>query len=186
MKEEHDNYLCTKYNKIFKDRYASMQNTCMVWGFEHGDGWFTIIDKLCSQIQGHIDWSRKARAGNLRFNRALSRALRGDMNPLARYYSYGSDEITDRGLKLANDVLKTAEYRKVGTAVPQVVATQVKEKFGTLRFYYDGGDAFIAGLVSMATSMTAVTCEECGVPGLQRGGGWIRTLCDEHAKDRKQ
>lgn len=64
--------------------------------------------------------------------------------------------------------------------VEQVVAVQIKEKFGTLRFYYDGGDDTIGGMVRMAESMSAVTCEECGSPGHQRSGGWIRTLCDKH------
>jgi hypothetical protein len=34
----------------------------------------------------------------------------------------------------------------------------------------------------MAESMSGVTCEVCGNVGRQRGGGWIRTLCDEHAE----
>lgn len=66
--------------------------------------------------------------------------------------------------------------------VRQVVATQVKEKFGTLRFYYDGGDDVIDGMVQLAESMSGVTCEECGKPGKSRSGGWIRTLCEEHTK----
>jgi len=61
--------------------------------------------------------------------------------------------------------------------VKQVVVQQVKEKFGTLRFYYTGGDEYIAGLVSMAESMSACTCESCGILGKQTGGGWIRTIC---------
>ena len=61
--------------------------------------------------------------------------------------------------------------------VPQVTLDQVKEKFGTLRFYYTGGDDYIRGLVSMAESMSAVTCEECGNPGEQTRGGWIKTIC---------
>lgn len=64
--------------------------------------------------------------------------------------------------------------------VTQVIAVQVKEKFGTLRFYYDGGDDKIDGMVRMAEAMSAVMCEECGAPGYQRSGGWIRTLCDTH------
>ena len=60
----------------------------------------------------------------------------------------------------------------------QVVADQVKEKFGTLRFYYTGGDETIEGMVSMAEGLTKKTCEDCGCPGSSRGGGWIRTLCD--------
>ena len=47
MNEELDKQLCEKYPKIFKMRNASMQETCMCWGFEHGDGWFDIIDAAC-------------------------------------------------------------------------------------------------------------------------------------------
>ncbi len=68
--------------------------------------------------------------------------------------------------------------------VPQVTLDQVKEKFGTLRFYYTGGDDVIDGMVRMAESMSGVTCETCGSPGQRRGGGWITTLCKEHAEAR--
>ena len=27
------------------------------------------------------------------------------------------------------------------------------------------------------------TCEDCGHPGTQRDGGWIRTLCDQHHEE---
>lgn len=70
--------------------------------------------------------------------------------------------------------------------VPQVVAVQVKEKFGGLRFYYEGGDDHIHGMVRMAESWAAVTCEECGAPGVARHGGWIKTLCDTHKKERDE
>lgn len=68
-----------------------------------------------------------------------------------------------------------------GQEVTQVTIDQVKEKFGTLRFYYTGGDEYIHGLVSMAEAMSGVTCETCGAPGHQQGGGWIKTLCEAHA-----
>jgi hypothetical protein len=69
---------------------------------------------------------------------------------------------------------------KDGEVVPQVVLEQVKEKFGTLRFYYRGGDDYIRGLVSMAESMSGITCETCGKPGTRTSGGWIKTACVEH------
>lgn len=68
--------------------------------------------------------------------------------------------------------------------VPQVVVMQIKEKFGTLRFYYDGGDQYILGLVSMAEEWADRTCEECGEVGSRRSGGWIKTLCDKHEAER--
>lgn len=71
---------------------------------------------------------------------------------------------------------------KKETVVQQVVADQVKEKFGGLRFYYTGGDERIMGLVLMAESWAARTCEVCGAPGRLRGKGWLYTACDIHTK----
>jgi hypothetical protein len=65
-----------------------------------------------------------------------------------------------------------------GEVVPQVTLDQVKEKFGTLRFYYTGGDDVIDGMVRMAESISGVTCEGCGNVGERRGGGWVHTFCD--------
>jgi hypothetical protein len=69
--------------------------------------------------------------------------------------------------------------------VPPVVVEQIKEKFGGLRFYYQGGDDTITGMVRMAESWAGHSCEECGAPGQQRSGGWIRTLCDHHEEQRQ-
>lgn len=143
MREELDKQLCEKYPKIFADRHKSMTETCMCWGFEHGDGWYNIIDRLCNNIQHHIDWVNGQRARLL------------ENNP--------------------HDV-------KIPEEVTQVVADQVKEKFGTLRFYYHGGDEYIHGLVAMAESMSGVTCEVCGEPGTTGGTGWIHTACKKHRR----
>lgn len=59
----------------------------------------------------------------------------------------------------------------------QVVAVQVKEKFGALRFYYNGGDSYVNGVVDMAALMSTATCEECGSPGSLNRSGWISCLC---------
>ncbi len=75
-------------------------------------------------------------------------------------------------------------------AIPEeispVVVAQIKEKFGGLRFYYDGGDDYVRGLVTMAELWADATCEECGKPGKSRTGGWVKTLCDEHDAERKK
>jgi hypothetical protein len=128
MKKELDEYLCKTYPKMMVNRNKPMTETTMCWGFECGDGWFTLLDQLMGNIQHHIDWKNRG----------------------------GAD------------------------AVVQVTLDQVKEKFGTLRFYYTGGDDYIDGLVRMAESMSGVICEECGKPGTQTSGGWIKTVCKEH------
>ena len=68
--------------------------------------------------------------------------------------------------------------------VPQVTVDQVKEKFGSLRFYFTGGDEYIRGMATMAESMSGVTCEQCGNPGSTVGRGWLTTLCEKHAEER--
>ena len=76
---------------------------------------------------------------------------------------------------------------------PQVEATQVKEKFGGLCFYYQinaGKEpnrehkcGYIAGLVSFAEFMSNKTCEECGsIDNVKQTKGWITTLCEECMK----
>jgi hypothetical protein len=75
---------------------------------------------------------------------------------------------------------------KQSEVVAQVTVNQIKEKFGGLRFYYSGGDDVIDGMVRMAESWAAHSCEECGALGKIRGGGWIRTLCDTHEAERQQ
>ena len=124
MKQELDQLLCEKYPKMMVNRNKNMQETCMCWGFECGDGWFNILDQLMGNIQHHIDWKNR------------------------------KEEV-----------------------VAQVTLDQVKEKFGTLRFYYSGGDDAIDGMVRMAESMSGVTCEECSAPAQTHGPGWIRTIC---------
>lgn len=81
---------------------------------------------------------------------------------------------------------------KTELIVPQVVVKQVKEKFGTLRFYYEGGDDTIDGMVRMAESMSGVTCENCGAQGKLFGisekgiTGWMHTHCERCEENRNK
>jgi hypothetical protein len=110
-----------RFPKMFAEPYG---------GFCIGEGWWPILEELCSSIQHHIDWKKGA--------------------------------------------------------CQQVTVAQIKEKFGGLRFYYEGGDDQVRGMVSMAESWAAHSCETCGAPGERRQGGWIKTLCDIHEAERQQ
>lgn len=114
MSPEKTELLYSRYPTLFKQKDLPLTETCMCWGFECGDGWFNIINNLCSAICAHTD---------------------------------------------------------------DVQAAQVKEKYGALRFYIDGGDEYVAGLIRMAEMMSAVTCEECGNAGTSNKSGWIKTRC---------
>jgi hypothetical protein len=107
-----------KYPKMFSQPYG---------GFAIGEGWWPILQALCSNIQHYLNWKNRE-----------------------------------------------------SEVVPQVVVAQIKEKFGGLRFYYDGGDDQVTGMVRMAEAWADKSCETCGAPGTSGGKGWIKTLCPTH------
>ncbi len=62
----------------------------------------------------------------------------------------------------------------------QIEAVQVKEKFGTLRFYVNSYDDIVSGMIWLAEAMSAKICENCGsTVGIKSSTGWIRYLCPE-------
>jgi hypothetical protein len=127
------------------------------------DGWFDIIDMLCANIQNRIDNVIRQREYTIKWN----------------------ENVNDPDFEWTAFVKR--EEREVPELVEQVVATQIKEKFGTLRFYYSGGDEYIRGLEAMAASMTSRICEDCGSPGTSRSNKKQRlvlVLCDKHAEEQ--
>lgn len=129
-----------------------------------GDGWYQIIDCLCNLIQQHITQRTESIEWCEKFNADLERAQANDWqdwNPL---------------------------WRKTPWEIPEPIApvsvAQVKEKFGTLRFYYDGGDEYIRGAVTLAEFLSAHTCEVCGAKGkaVIIRSSWKKTRCDAHVQ----
>lgn len=81
---------------------------------------------------------------------------------------------------------------------PHIKITQVKEKWGLLRIYVDQSVELTDSLFENDKSVkefwrflsemehkSGKVCEDCGEPGFQRKGGWIRTLCDKCDKNQK-
>lgn len=166
MNEQLDNQLCEKYPKIFANRIEDVENSCMVFGFDVDDGWFNIVDRLCHMIQSTIDGQDKQIESIVEWNTDVER---GAIPP------WWSTEHNGEFKK-----------REVPEPIPQVVATQVKEKFGSLRFYFTGGNDQIHNYTRMAESMSGVTCEQCGAPGVLSGKSWVRVLCEQHTKERDE
>ena len=68
---------------------------------------------------------------------------------------------------------------------PQVVASQVKEKFGGLRFYVNGASDEQYSLIHFIEGLSFSVCEECGSMAnvSLRKTGWLVTLCDSCEED---
>jgi hypothetical protein len=63
--------------------------------------------------------------------------------------------------------------------------TQVKEKFGGLRFYINGGSDEMYNKITEAEKLSHETCELCGKKGeLRTKIRWFTTLCDEHYEQK--
>ena len=54
MRKELDDALCRDFPLTFRDRHASMQVTCMCWGFDVGDGWEPLIRRAAEKIEAEI------------------------------------------------------------------------------------------------------------------------------------
>ena len=63
--------------------------------------------------------------------------------------------------------------------------TQVKEKFGGLRFYINGGSDEMYNKITESEKLSHETCELCGKKGeLRTKIRWFTTLCDEHYEQK--
>jgi len=51
MSPERDDELCRKYPMLYAQRRLPMDRTCMCWGFDFGDGWMGIIDRLSATLE---------------------------------------------------------------------------------------------------------------------------------------
>ena len=97
----------------------------------------------------------------------------------------------DGWLAIVEDLCRLIQHhvdqqKKKDSSYPQIEVLQVKEKFGSLRFYTTGSDEYIDGLISMAESISGRTCESCGNPGTMRGKGWMRVRCESCEEVRTQ
>ena len=166
MREELDAKLVEKYPLIFKNRNAPMTETAMCWGFSHGDGWYNIIDVLCGLLYSDYRQAKE----RYEFAKECLEERAGKF-PWGGDKEVTAEEVEEKRLKMEEEAAK----------VP--VASQVKEKFGGLRFYTGPATDKHYHYITFAESMSYRTCEECGKPGTYYPFGWHHVACDEHATE---
>lgn len=162
-----DKYLCEKYPKIFADRCKSPQETCMCWGVDTGNGWFFLIDSLCSSIQNHV-------------NNPDYKPAKTFKNYIKKPLIWICDKFHWYKIRPSLDYVNVPRI--------QVVADQIKSKYSGLRFYYHGGDDIIDGMVRLAEELSYCICENCGIMNetvMRNQAGWIETLCTNCMRPEK-
>ena len=53
MNKDLQQKLYDKYPKLFAGVHKSIQESCMPFGCECGDGWYNILEELCESIKGY-------------------------------------------------------------------------------------------------------------------------------------
>ena len=168
MKAELQNYLVKEYPEFFeylKDYKGPLMP--ITFGFECGDGWFPILEALMANIRNHVENENRNRKH--RFRHRFPQWLKSKAYwrlPHKRKY-------------LKKFLIWVADLFPKGVApMSPIDITQIKEKFGGLRFYYNGGDDYIHGLEAMAESLSYRTCEYCGATkDVGHTQGWVITCC---------
>jgi hypothetical protein len=171
--EEFEKHMAETYPRYFGEgkRYG---------GFAIGGGWYPIIEVLVSEIDHYTKWRRNMRANDLRKQRAKDKGVEA----LIQFMAGKKHTPSDWDIERAEEAME--EDLRITPKVDWIDIQQIKEKFGGLRFYYQGGNDEISGMVRMSELWAGRTCETCGNKGERRNGGWIRTLCDFHETEYQE
>ena len=101
------------------------------------DGWYNILDTLCGLIKKQLEATSK---------------------DIERYTNYLNDPNLNQ-----NNKEYFEKYLEQARKIPKEIhATQVKEKYGTLRFYTNEFCPEIDAYIDFAESMSGITCEISG------------------------
>jgi hypothetical protein len=210
MNQELTQRLVKRFPILYQNYSSPMTQTCMCWGFEHGDGWFEIIWQLSLAIEAELNypWHRKhwflfkrkffrrwndflyklsppqpdkhARVGSGTVSDPYRWVLveRAPRDWLARMIAKFFHEKDDGSQKWRTSIRRLGFKAFIKWPDTGLAVQQVKEKFGTLRFYCGGTEA-IHRYIQLAERLSSITCEECREQGTANDSGWIRTLCEE-------
>jgi len=76
---------------------------------------------------------------------------------------------------------------KIMKVCPEAEASQIKEKFATLRIYMSHSNDAAEKIVDRAGAKSAKICEVCGNPGTgEEKDHWLYTLCKACKKELKK
>jgi len=159
MKKELEKKLKCAFPLLYRDMWDSNPHqSLMCFGLECGSGWFQII------------WDLSEKLEKLILNIAETCSMCGNTEDNHNYDQNGI-------VKFCHD--KTDKLQEFSSWRPDNLpaVSQVKEKYGTLRFYMTHSFDEIEDLISEAETKSETTCEECGKPGNLSGDYWIKVRC---------
>lgn len=102
MKKELQDKLFETYPNIFRQKDLDKTQTAMCWGISCGDGWYTILDELCANIQNRI---RNVNRNKPEEEHLVCEAVqvKEKFGGLC-FYTYGGDDYIDGLISLAESM----------------------------------------------------------------------------------
>jgi hypothetical protein len=95
-----DQQLYEKYPDIMAERRLGAMQTAMCWGFDHGDGWYRILDSAMKLVQSHIDMSKRR---GVEIEQVVFEQVKEKFGMLTIYHR-GGDEYTNGVLRMAEEM----------------------------------------------------------------------------------
>lgn len=170
MKKELQQKLYDDFPSLYQQKDLTIQQSCMPWGFECGDGWYNLIYGLSwaiTNLYPSIQASQvKEKFGGLRF-----------------YYNIVNNE--DYHYPFWRNDYIPLFFRKRFWRI-ELYITRIFEKICG-HFGYHNIDHYIYELIDTAESESYKICEQCGsTDDVKQSEGWIRTECGKCREKRQE
>jgi len=168
--------LVKKHPILYKQRNGDMRYTSLCWGFQCGPGWYKIIAELSKDLDtvlGYDKWYSK-----LWYLRVVPR-----VNSIVAFINTKLRSLPTWAQK--KDMFGHRPWIFLCYLNEGFQVSDVKEKYGTLRFYMDySNKAVVDKLIYYAETQSETTCEECGEHGELSGFSWLNVLCEKHRNEK--
>lgn len=168
--------LVKKYPELFGVQEDS-QEPFAHFGFECNIGWYDIIDKASQIIYSEYKH-------HLYMQKMYKRDLDDIEKTIEKRQSWDKDKT--REWIIAHTEASYSSYSKMAEEEKERLpkTAQIKEKFGTLRWYVNNADKTSQKIIDFAELMSENTCEVCGEYGKTYTTGWHKTFCLKHAIEK--
>lgn len=123
------------------------------------------------------------------FNLAIIKGLHTFLRILHGIPTYTELDSMDKGWRKKFGIQMCKEIKaelKKNNLLYKYRIEQIKEKFGSLRWYDSFTTKEIQNIISKYESISAETCIVCGKPATQFTTGWICPYCDEHVPEGRK
>lgn len=163
MDKNLEKQLVARYPTLYQDYGGDPKQTCMSRGFEHGDGWFQIVEELSAKLD------TIARECEITI---IADQVKEKFGTLHFYYGVS-------GLERFQESEENAENRVIESETKAVLTMTIRSKSPKVEKIYQEIELAIRD----AEELTRKTCMFCGIAGSLRTKLYWHISCDKCEKE---